>query len=275
MRLGYIGRLIEEYGEKGLSRRGESIYYVGTVLFVGGLILLAVGFGSIIFYQIHYESEKSVIFNTILIMGVGLIVIALGINFMLNQGRKSHYVFSTGGILSTAAVILFVLNFQTNWYYPTISYVLALYLSGFTLLLGNVFGNVTLWLIHNSSEIKERTMAAIKREYTDEEIDRDIEEAVRKSIEKAGDDLQLDFVDSDRLRVGVSSADTESEVKIRDTMSETQMLKQTFDPGDTDEWGNMGIEKASSQLYDLLKEEQSFQKPSAFASFKKFFSRNH
>jgi hypothetical protein len=268
----HLNNVPEGYNPKGLSRRGESIYYIGTVLFVAGLILLTVGFGSILFYQIHYESDPAVVLTTTLIMGLGLIFISVGINFMINQGRKSKYIFSVGTLCSMAAAVLFLLYYKTNWYYPTISYVLALYLSGFILLMGNAFGNVTVWLIHNASPSEGKKAAATKREYTDEEINRDIEEAVRKSIEKAGDELQFDFVDIGTLKAEGSPRMSESIVKVKDAMTETKRLRQAVNPSFKEDWGTMGIEKASAQLAGIVK-ENSEEKTGFFDSFKRYFSK--
>ena len=271
MQKGYVHKIMETYSSKGFSRRGETIYYIGTLFFIAGLILLIAGFGLILFFQVHYTSDPLVIFSTTLLMGIGLILISLGINFMIRQGKKSQIIIGLGTIFSLFAIVLFIMNYENNWYYPMISYVLALYLCGFILLMGNAFGMITLWLIHTSNT-KHQHPSELKHEYTDEEINKDIEEAMRKSMQKAGDNLQLDFKNLDHSHVAMSSAETETVVKRKDDIKESQLLKQTFDPGDTEEWGTMGIEKTSNQLAAVLQQETT-QKPSMFESVKHFFSR--
>jgi hypothetical protein len=274
-----IDNLSKDIENKGLLRRGESIYYIGTIFFVAGVILLAFGALSIMLFQVHYRSESGLITNTIFYMGTGLIFLTIGINCMIRQNKRSHYIFSIGTILSSIAIALFLLNYENNWYYPMISYVLAIYLSGFLLLIGNAFGNVTLYLI-NSPGIVSDVKSSAKIEYTDEEIAKDIEEAIQQSLEKSANELEFDVVDIRDLNVAHSCIDSdiddgkESTTRVKDDMVEINNLKQTIDPGLKDEWGHMGVEKASMQLNKTLTQKSSNKNKGISKAFKGLFSKS-
>jgi hypothetical protein len=241
------------YQENGLSRKGESVYYLGTFIFISGIILLSVGALSIIFFQIHYESEVFLIQNTILFIGSGLIFISLGINLMIRQSKRGKYVYSLGLLFSASSMLLFLLNYQDNWFYPVISYVLLLYIFGFLMLMGNAFGSVTVWLLRNTPVETPTKIGTPQHEYTDEEIQKDIEAALKKSLEKSAEQLRFDYVDTHHLKIGKNSYGSETVVRVKDDMSEALTLKDTMNPGATEKWGGTGIEKASLQLAETLK----------------------
>jgi len=246
------GNSSTNYQDEGLSRKGESIYYFGTFIFVAGIILLSMGAISIIFFQIHYESDILLIRNTILFIGTGLILISLGINLMIKQSRRSTSIFTTGLILALIASVIFFFNYGSNWIYPIISYVLLLYIFGFLMLMGNAFGSVTVWLLRNSPIVDSTKMGTPKHEYTDEEIQRDIENAMKKSLEASAEQLHFDFVNTRNLKIGKHSLGSETVVRVKDDMNESLTLKDTINPGATEKWGSTGIDKASIQLAETL-----------------------
>jgi len=255
--------------KKGILKRSGSIYYIGTLFFIAGIILFIFGTISIMFFQVHYGSESEVVLPIIIYIGLGLMCIAFGINIMIYQSKKG-YVFSFLGLgLVICSIILFLLNYENNWYYPIINYVLITYISGLILLMGNAFGNATVRLINsatsrdNTAPVKTKTP---KYEYTDEEIERDIEEAVKKSLTKAADDIQFDLVNTKTLKVGNSEFATESVVKVHDPIDESYALNQTINPGEVEEWGGTGIDKASSALAQAL-QDPIVQKQSWFRHF--------
>ena len=253
---------------KNLTRKGESIYYIGTLLFIAGSILLAFGAGSIIFYQINYNSETQVVLYTVLLIGIGLLLLSLGINLMVRQNKKSYYAIAFGTILTIISILLFYFNYETNWFYPIISYVLLLYLSGLILLLGNAFGNVTLWLIFNQPQAATTKEKVDMREYTDEEIAKDIDDAIKKSLQRAADEIQFNLADTKKLKVGSAAANSEFIVKVRDDMTEAHSLGQAINPGYREEWGVMGVDKASNQLAEALQ-----HKPVKRKGFLSFFKK--
>jgi hypothetical protein len=137
--------------------------------------------------------------------------------------------------------------------------------------MGNAFANVILWIIDRRPEISSKGEEQSKI-YTDEEIQRDIEEATRKSIELAASNLQFE-IDSlpeskrfDKLVMGVRGQIT----RVKDDITEAIALNQTMHPGSTEKWGSIGIDQASLQLAKTVMEKKEEQ--GIFARFKGYFS---
>ena len=254
-----------------LSRRGETVYYFGALFFAAGITFLLFASASIMFFQIHYGSEAKLIADTVTYMGSGLFFVSFGINLMLRQTRKGTLIYSIGSIFVVFAIILFYQNYETNWFYPTISYILLFYLVGFLMLMGNAFGQVTLWILRKSQQTEQPESAQIRPEYTDEQIQRDIDNAIKESIRQAAEDLQFDLSDAPSFRVS-SDAASETIVKRKDTMNETMVLQQTLTPGAREKWGGTGIDKASLLLQDTLTTDSSHKK-GFFSFFQSFFSK--
>ena len=64
--------LLEEKGSSTrLLRRGVSIYYIGSMFFVAGIALVALGSAFIMIFQIHYGSETNQILYTAIFLGTG------------------------------------------------------------------------------------------------------------------------------------------------------------------------------------------------------------
>ncbi|MFO8077396.1 MAG: hypothetical protein R6U21_01955 [Thermoplasmatota archaeon] len=265
-----INNLPDKRDER-LSRRGETIYYFGTLFFVAGIILLAYASISIMFFQIHYESEATLIADTVMYMGTGLFFVAFGINLMLNQSKRGYIIFGVGSLLSIFAIIYFYFNYETNWFYPIISYVLLSYLLGFLLLMGNAFGHVTLWILQKNQEaVSEGLLSKAQAYYhTDEEIQRDIDNAMKQSLHKAAENLQFDLSDKPAFKVS-AHASNEDVVRRKDTMNESMVLQQTLNPGTKEKWGATGVDKASMLLADTLKTKPA-QKTGFFHHFTRFF----
>ena len=259
--------LMEEKGRStGLLRRGLSIYYVGSMFFVAGIALVALGSAFVMIFQIHYESEADKILYTVLFLGTGISLILIGINLMIKQTKKGYYVVGVSAIISSFALLLLATNYLHNWYYPLISYVLALYVIGFLALLGNAFANVTLWIIEKSPEHMVREEKLTKT-YTDEEIQRDIDEATRKSIEATASGLQFEVDDVGNIKLGKSSPKTCGIItRVKDDIDEILSLRHTMTPGETDKWGSIGIDKASTQLAETMMQKKV--EKGLFAGFK-------
>lgn len=242
--------------------RGKAIYYIGSMFFVAGIALLILGSAFIMIFQLHYNSEPEQIFLTTIFMGTGITLILIGINLMIKQSRKGYGIVGTSTIISSIAIIIFSFNYFNNWYYPIISYVLALYIFGFLTLLGNAFANVTLWIIENRPGVEHNFMEEkTTRIYTDEEIQRDIEKATRKSLEAAASQLEFDIFDSGDIKLGKSSPKLRGYVtRIKDDIDEVKNLQQTVNPGTTEKWGSVGIEKASMQLAEAIMQKENEDK---------------
>jgi hypothetical protein len=241
--------------EKLLNRKNR-IYYFGSLFFISGIVLLLLGSAFIIYYQLNYYSAPEQILQTILTMSIGITFILIGINLMIRQKSRGYYIIGLGSILSILGIYLFYNNYLDNWYYPMVSYILILYITGFLTLFGNSFAMVTLWIIERKPEYLGSDEMTQKN-YTEEEIQRDIEEATAKSIKAAAAKVQFELTDdfhfSDNLKdIKIRGEET----RVKDNINEVKNLQQTLFYGKTDKWGNIGIEKASIQLADALDKQE-------------------
>ena len=204
-------------------------------------------------------------------MGAGLFFVSFGINLMLRQTKKGYIIFSTGSVFSLVAIASFYFYYVTdNFVYPTISYILLCYLIGFLLLMGNAFGHVTLWIMRKNQQTEQPGSTQVKTDYTDEQIQKDIDAAIKESIQHAAEELQFDLSDTPAFQV--SAAASETIVKRKDNMDEAMVLQQTLHPGAREKWGGTGIDKASLLLEDTLNTESS-NKKGFFSFLQSFFTK--
>jgi hypothetical protein len=255
-----------------LSSRGLSIYYIGSTIFVAGIALIVLGTALIFLFQTHYSSEPEEIMQTTISIASGIGLILIGISLMMRQTKRGYAIIIVSTICLSLSVIIFITNYPQNWYYPIVSYVFALYVIGFLVLLGNAFASVVVWIIGNRpdyiAEEKEKS-----RLYTDEEIQRDIDEATKKSLETAIGELQFEIDKTpDNLVVGKHFADNPGTIiRVKDDIDEVLNLRQTLDPGTTEKWGSLGIDKASMQLAETLAQKK--EKKSRFAGLRELISK--
>jgi hypothetical protein len=266
----------EESSEKKLFSRGASIYYLGSMVFIVGIVFIILGSALILFFELSYTSELQEILLTIIPIALGIILILLGINLMMKQSRKGYAILTLSIIAVSASMILFIRIYENNWYYPQAYYVFGLYVSGFLLLLGNTFAGSILYIIKSnkpvySSPIEDTEPTHL---YTDEEIQKDIEEATRKSAEAAVAELQFnDIQELPSDIIGVHISETPKNItRVKDKITEVRSLGQTLSPGQTEKWGSVGIDKASDALAKTL-EPVKTKKKGFFQRIKeKYFS---
>jgi len=262
----------EDLTDSHLFRRGVPVYYIGSMLFAVGISLIGLGTALIMIFQLHYSSDPQEILYTVLSLGTGITLIMLGINLMIRESLRGYIIVGISAILSTIAIVIFYTNYLSNWFYPLIGYVFGVYVISFLILMGNAFANVILWIMEKtpatSGKVQEQS-----RIYTDEEIQRDIDEATKRAVELAAANLQFE-IDSipensrfDKLVMGVRGHIT----RVKDDITEAVALTQTIHPGSTEKWGSIGIDKASEALAKTVtqkKEETGF-----FTRLKRLFSR--
>ena len=240
-----------------LSSRGTSVYYLGSAVFAAGTVLLILGSTLVMFYQIHYDSPKVEILYTILSIAVGIIFILIGINLMLRQSKKGYTLIVASFVFFLLAVYLFFTNYIDNFYYPLVGYIFGLYVLAFLSLLGNAFASVMVWIIGNKP-VYQMNVTEKPHLYTDEEIQRDIEEATQKSIETAVEQLQFEL---EKLPKDIIVGKTVPEspgtiIRIKDDIDEVVSLSRTLGPAATEKFGNVGIEKASLRLAETISKEK-------------------
>jgi hypothetical protein len=266
----------DDASSSGIIHRGVLSYYLGSVFFMVGIALLAIGVAFIMILKIHYNSLPEEILLTAVFMGVGVTSILTGINLMMRQTKYGYDIVGVSAFMSLSALSLFVYAYPHKWYYPFISYVFLLFVAGFLVLMGNAFANVTLKMIGNrfesvvgkeeKAEVKIYTDEEIERDievkiYTDEEIERDIEEATRKSVEAAVNKLDFTMSDAKDLTLGASCTEVRgSIVRVKDDIDEARILRITRNPIETDKWGSIGIDKVSMQLSSALENQPPIEK---------------
>ena len=243
-----------------LSSRGTSVYYLGSAVFAVGTVLLILGSILVMFYQIHYESPKVEILYTILSIAIGIILILIGINLMIRQSKKGYALVAASFVFFILAIYLFFTNYLDNFYYPLVGYIFGLYVLAFLLLLGNAFASVMVWIIGNKPVYQISQISAKEKHhiYTDEEIQRDIEEATKKSIETAVEQLQFELEDLPKdIIVGKTvPASPGTIIRIKDDIGEVVSLSRALGPAATEKFGNVGIERASIQLAETISKEK-------------------
>jgi hypothetical protein len=266
----------EESNKNKLFSRGAAIYYFGSLVFIAGIALIILGSALIMFFKLSYTSELQEILYTVISIAIGIVFILLGINLMMKQTKKRYFIIILSVISVTVSMFLFIRNYEYNWYYPLVSYVFGLYVAGFLLLLGNTFAGAIMWIIGSKPGL---SLGPVEDEepahlYTDEEIQRDIEEATRKSAEAAVAELRFDMEEApgDILAVHVSQT-PKNITRVRDKITEVKSLGQTLSPGATEKWGSVGIEKASMALANTL-EPKKKQRKGFFQRIKeKYFNK--
>lgn len=248
-------------GSPGVLHHGVLSYYVGSVFFMIGTALLAIGVAFIVIFKIHYKSLPEEILLTAVFMGVGIILILTGINLMMRQTKYGYCIVGGSALMSLSALSIFAYAYPHKWYYPLISYVFSLFVAGLLILVGNAFANVTLWIIGSRSEyaVSKEEKNEMKV-YTDEEIARDIEEATRESAEAAASKLEFTIADAGDLTLGAACSEVHGSVtRIKDDIDEARMLEITRNPAEMEKWGSIGIDKVSMQLSNTL-ENQPIEK---------------
>ena len=235
-----------------ILKRGALVYYVGSASFASGVVLLAAGVAFVMMQRIHYGSEPGKVILASVLLCVGTTMILAGINMMMRQTRYGYYLVGASAFASLFAILLFTYNFPQEWYYPFINYVIVLYIVGFLVLVGNAFANVVLWMIESKPGAIARKEAG--KIYTDEEIERDIEDATRKSIELSASELTFKDPSMEDVRLGRVFNETRgTTTRFKDDLSEVTSLMDTISPGERIKSGSAEIESASKNLADILK----------------------
>jgi len=240
----------------GVLHHGTIIYYVGSVTFAAGIVLLAVGTAFITIFRIHYGSEPEKIILTFIFTGVGATLILAGINLMMRQTRYGYCIVGASAFTSLLALLIFTANYPHNWRYPLISYILALYVVGFLALLGNAFANSILWMIEGKPEAVVGREGEEIKIYTDEEIERDIEEATRKSIELSASELKFKEPGVEEVKFGKAFRESRGDtIRVKDDIGEAISLRKTINHGEREKSGSVEVESISRSLGDILRKE--------------------
>ena len=70
--------------------------------------------------------------------------------------------------------------------------------------------------------------------------------------------LEFDILDTDGIKLGKSSPKIRGYVtRTKDDIGEIRNLQKTVNPGTTEKWGSIGIEKASTQLAEAVLQKET------------------
>lgn len=239
----------------GVLRRGTSIYYAGSAIFATGIALLTIAVAAIMIFKIHYESDPHQILLTVLFMGVGTVVVLTGVNLVMRQIRYGYPIVGASFCASLLALIIFAYLYPHEWYYPQINYVLTLYTIGTLALFGNIFANAILWLIKNKSVTVSRDRRATKV-YTDAEIARDLDEALKKTMAISSSRLNFKTEDAADIRFGNAFHERPGTItRVKDDLHETDRLLSVTNPKITLKASSSEVEDASLLLSETLKKQ--------------------
>jgi hypothetical protein len=240
----------------GVLQRDTMIYYVGSVFFAAGIGLLAIGAAIVMMWRINYRSEPEEILISAIFMGAGAILILIGINMIMKQTQYGYHIVTASAFISFLALFMFKSSYPHEWHYPLVSYVVALYVGGFLVLLGNAFANVVLWMIHDKPESGTWEKDEMKL-YTDEEIERDIEEATRKSIELAASELKFNAGNEEgNIKVGKAFHKSRGNTtRVKDEINEAKNLLKTISPKEKVKSGSAEVDAISMQLSEAMKNQ--------------------
>lgn len=117
-------------------------YFRYSLVFSFGLGLTLLGLAFIIYFQLHYGSDPTLVKVTFSLIGLGVPIAVQGITGMFGYVKYSKVTGISGLILCTLAVLLFLILYPENWFYPNISAVGILYAFGLIALFGGLFGEV-------------------------------------------------------------------------------------------------------------------------------------
>ncbi len=197
-------------------------YYCGSLTFLFGIIIALIGIGFAISVKLTRYSDPSQIEFTYSFVGFGLTVALLGLNLMIKRRiGYANYVTLAGIFLCFLGLAEFVIYYPQNWKYPYITYVIVPYAGGLTLLVGNSFANAVLNLIESKP--------VISKEYTEEEIEKEVEKVISESMDKivrlSESGLKFKDVSIEGFKPSKAFFEKKDVVVSKDKIEEAEILK--------------------------------------------------
>ncbi|ADB57811.1 DUF7139 domain-containing protein [Archaeoglobus profundus] len=124
-------------------------YFSNTLIFVVGLGLIVLGLVFIVYFQLHYGSEPTLVKTTFSLVGLGVPLAVQGIAGMLGYVKYSRATGLSGFLLCVLGLLAFLYLYPKGWIYPTISIVATIYALGLILVLGGLFAEVVQRIIES------------------------------------------------------------------------------------------------------------------------------
>nr|WP_048086574.1 hypothetical protein [Ferroglobus placidus] len=202
----------------------KSKYYMGSLTFIFGIIVVFAGIIFAISVKLTRYSEPYQIKLTYGLVGFGFAVALFGLNQMVKRRiQYSSYVVISGLLLCIFGLLEFIFFFPQNWRYPYVSYVVFPYVIGSALLIGNAFANSILNLIEGKPVIETKQL-------TEEEIEREVEKVISESMDKivklSESDLKFKDIKIDGFKPSRSFFERKEIVVEKDDIEEAEILKR-------------------------------------------------
>ncbi len=131
-------------------------YFRYSLVFSFGLGLILLGLAFIIHFQLHYGSNPFLVKFTFTLIGLGVPIALHGVSGMLGYFRYSKVAGVVGLTLCLTAIVLFLVLYPKDWYYPNVTFVATLYAFGLISLFGGLFGEVVQRIVESRAEEKRR-----------------------------------------------------------------------------------------------------------------------
>jgi len=115
---------------------------VAALFFLSGLVFSMTGILFVMVAKITRFSDPEMILAPCLLIGLGLVLTLVGVNFLqLRQNLKRNISFTGGILLSLIGLAIFASSYPDAWLYPVVSYAIISYSLGIFLLMLNIFVN--------------------------------------------------------------------------------------------------------------------------------------
>jgi hypothetical protein len=240
--------------------KSPSWYYLASLVFLAGLLLSVTGIAFSIYVNLSRISDPGEIRLAFGLIGVGLAVTLTGLNMMIRfRSEYSTYAVIAGFLLSSAGIAGFIFIYPDLWYYPNVSYVVTAYTVGIALLVGNSFANVVLNLIEKKPVMREE----FSPEEIEKEVERVIDESMRRIIEFSDSGLRFRDVDTAGFRLGRTFDEKRGEMRvIGDSVPEVEALR-LLKTG-TIEVDDKEIDTDSKLLKEVISREEDRKKGFGF-----------
>ncbi len=144
-------------------------YFGGTLTFVVGLGLIVLGLVFIVYFELHYGSDPTLVKVTFSLIGLGAPLAIQGIAGMLGYVKYSRVTGISGFILCVLGLTAFLWLYPKDWYYPNVSFVATIYGLGLILVFGGLFAEVVQRMIESKPIVVSKE--ATKRLSETSEID--------------------------------------------------------------------------------------------------------
>jgi hypothetical protein len=145
-------------------------YFTSSLVFASGIGLIALGLVLILVFQLHYGSEPLRVEIVFTLIGLGVPIALQGMTLMLGYRKYSRITGIIGFALCLIALVLFVVLYPKDWYYPNVSFVATTYALGLIMVLGGLFAEIVQNIIERRQVEKPKWQAVEEPEIKDEKF---------------------------------------------------------------------------------------------------------